>query len=147
QLAAFLAGHPEATELALALSVPPTLDALTRELERALDDAGELLDAASPELARARERARRTKAQLRALLGRLVARYGDALRESFYTEYDGRYALPVRTDAPYRVEGIVLGASGSGGTLYIEPREATEAGNHHRVALADVERETARVLG
>jgi DNA mismatch repair protein MutS2 len=54
--------------------------------------------------------------------------------------------LPVRADAPYRVEGIVLGSSASGGTLYVEPSEVTALGNKRKVAEADVEREVLRVL-
>jgi DNA mismatch repair protein MutS2 len=52
----------------------------------------------------------------------------------------------VRSDAHLRVEGIVLGSSASGGTLFVEPREATEHGNRLKLRIADVEREEERVL-
>jgi DNA mismatch repair protein MutS2 len=129
------------------LEVDPTLDDLRRRLEKSLDANGILTDAASEELSRARRRARGLRTDLRALFGKLTSRYADVLRDAFITEHEGRYALPVRADAPYRIDGIVLGASGSGGTLYIEPREATELANDCRMAEVDVERETARVLG
>ena len=74
-------------------------------------------------------------------------RYADVLRDRFYTEREGRYVLPVRADAPFRVDGIVFGSSSSGGTLYVEPREVTEISNRRHVAEAEVDREIARVLG
>jgi DNA mismatch repair protein MutS2 len=64
----------------------------------------------------------------------------------YYTERDGRYVLPVRSDAHLRVDGIVLGSSASGGTLFVEPSEATAQGNRLKLRLADVEREEQRVL-
>ncbi len=54
--------------------------------------------------------------------------------------------LPVRSDAHLRVDGIVLGSSASGSTLFVEPRELTEVGNRLRLAEAEAAREEARVL-
>ena len=54
--------------------------------------------------------------------------------------------LPIRSDAHLRVDGIVLGSSASGSTLFVEPRELTEVGNRLRVAEAEAAREEARVL-
>src|SRR5690606_1875992 len=79
-------------------------------------------------------------------LGELVRRYADVLQGSYSTEREGRFVLPVRADAHYRVEGIVLGSSGSGSTLFVEPREVTEIVNRLRLREAEVEREVARVL-
>src|SRR5690606_20228743 len=66
--------------------------------------------------------------------------------DGFIAERDGRYVLPVRADAPYRVHGIVLGSSASGATLYIEPQEISELGNRLKVAEADAEHQEALVL-
>src|SRR5690606_41818209 len=79
-------------------------------------------------------------------LGELVRRYADVLQGSYSTEREGRFVLPVRADAHYRVEGIVLGSSGSGNTLFVEPREITEIVNRLRLREAEVEREVTRVL-
>jgi dsDNA-specific endonuclease/ATPase MutS2 len=38
------------------------------------------------------------------------------------------YVLPVRARRAPQVEGIVLGSSASGGTLFVEPREARRKG-------------------
>src|SRR5690606_11857089 len=48
--------------------------------------------------------------------------------------------------APYRVDGVVLGTSGSGSTLYVEPQELGKLGNRLRLAEGEVERQLAIVL-
>jgi DNA mismatch repair protein MutS2 len=150
-LRAFSGAHAESRPaLAAALATDRALDGLLGEIDQAVDEAGDVMDRASPELARARKKARDARRELLARLGELLNRYttmGDVLRDRYYTERDGRYVLPVRSDAPFRVDGIVLGSSASGGTLYVEPREVTEIGNRMRMAEAEVEREAARVLG
>ncbi|HEX7671694.1 MAG TPA: Smr/MutS family protein [Polyangiaceae bacterium] len=147
-LRAFAGAHAESRPLlARTIFTAPALDRLLAEIDQAVDEAGDVLDRASPELAKARKKARDARRELLARLGELLNRYGDVLRDRYYTERDGRYVLPVRSDAPFRVDGIVLGSSASGGTLYVEPREVTEIGNRMRMAEAEVERESARVLG
>ena len=120
------------------------------ELEKALDAAlepdGSVSDAASPALREARVRAREAREVLKERLEGCLRTHADLLQGRYYTERDGRYVLPIRSDAHLRVEGIVLGASASGGTLFVEPREATEQGNRLKLRLADVEREELRVL-
>jgi DNA mismatch repair protein MutS2 len=133
--------------LARALATDRGLDRLADEIAHTVDDDGHVMDRASPELARARKKVEGARRELVGRLSELLNRYGDVLRDRYYAERDGRYVLPVRSDAPFRVDGIVLGSSASGGTLYVEPREITELGNKRQMAEAEVEREVARVLG
>jgi DNA mismatch repair protein MutS2 len=122
------------------------LDALERSLVAALEPDGTVSDAASPALREARVRVRDAREALKERLEGCLKTHADVLQGRYYTERDGRYVLPVRSDAHLRVEGIVLGSSASGGTLFVEPREATEHGNRLKLRLADVEREEERVL-
>ncbi|MFO7180728.1 MAG: Smr/MutS family protein [Pseudomonadota bacterium] len=135
--------HPE---LAAVLDTERVLGRVLARLTEAVDVDGSVHDAASPELARARARSREVQADLKRRLGELVRRYADVLQGSYSTEREGRFVLPVRADAHYRVEGIVLGSSGSGNTLFVEPREITEIVNRLRLREAEVEREVTRVL-
>lgn len=137
------ARHPA---LAAEIGSDPELGALATELEHALDDSGAIADRASAELGQARQRVASLRRELSARIDRLVSRYSEVLRDTYYAERDGRYVLPVRADAHRRVPGIVLGSSASGGTLYVEPQEITELGNRLGVAEAEAEREEARVL-
>jgi len=122
------------------------LDQLAAALDAALEPDGTVSDGASPELREARARAREAREALKERLEGCLRTHADVLSGRYYTERDGRYVLPVRSDAHLRVEGIVLGASASGGTLFVEPSEATAQGNRLKLRLAEVEREELRVL-
>jgi DNA mismatch repair protein MutS2 len=132
--------------LSATLDSAATLDELDRSLGRALDEKGRIVDDASPELSAARTNERRARRSLTDKLAAMMTSHADVLREGSWVERDGRYGLPVRSDAHRRVEGIVLGSSGSGATLFIEPPEVTSIVNRLKMAEADVERAEERVL-
>jgi DNA mismatch repair protein MutS2 len=125
---------------------PPELSGLTEDLEHALEPDGSVADRASPELARARKRTRELREELKRKLGQLIERHADVVQSDYYTEREGRYVLPVRSDAHLRVPGIVLGSSSSGATLFVEPEELTGLGNQLRIQEAEALREAAKVL-
>ncbi|MFO0557484.1 MAG: Smr/MutS family protein [Polyangiales bacterium] len=135
--------HPA---LATALGTDPALDKLLATLDFAIDADGGLADRASVDLAQARRRAGDMRQRVIARLDELIHKYREVLQDGYYTVRDGRYVLPVRSDSHIRVPGIVLGSSASGHTLFIEPGAVMSLGNQLKVALADVEREEARVL-
>ncbi len=133
--------------LATAIDSAPALDELRARLEHAVEADGRVADRAAPALAEARRRVADARRELKHRLGQLIARYAEVLQGAYHAERDGRYVLPVRSDAHLRVPGIVLGSSASGGTLYVEPQEINAIGNRLSIAEAEVEREEARVLG
>lgn len=128
------------------ISSDPALDKLLDVLDFAIDSDGGLADRASADLGHARRKAAEMRQRVVSRLDELIARYAEVLQDRYYTLRDGRYVLPVRSDAHIRVPGIVLGSSASGATLFIEPRAVMSLGNQLKVAMADVEREEARVL-
>lgn len=132
--------------LSRVLSISQELPQLSRRLALIVDEDGSILDAASPGLAAARAGVRTLRTQMKKRLDEVIGRYREALQDGYYAERDGRYVLPVRSDAPFRVEGIVLDTSQSGSTLYVEPKELGQLGNKIRLAEAEVEREEALVL-
>lgn len=147
ELARFLAHHASAAPaLADHLATEPSLRAVREELERCLEDGGVVSDRASPELDRARRSLTHLRQQIRARLAELIHRYREALQDGFIAERDGRYVLPVRADAPFRVHGMVLGSSASGATLYVEPQEIAALGNRLKLAEAEAEHQEAIVL-
>lgn len=135
-----------APDLSAALSTDPALDRLRERLEGCIDAGGAVADRASPELSRARSKVRDAQAELKRRLAQLLDRFQDLLQGQYYTEREGRFVLPVRSDAHLRVDGIVHGSSASGSTLFVEPRELTEVGNRLRLAEAEAAREEDRVL-
>jgi DNA mismatch repair protein MutS2 len=147
RLAQYLERHAsQAPRLSTWLATAPELGRLEQSLARCIGADGSILDQAAPELASARRRAHATRDELRQRLGEMLVRLAPALSGQYLAERDGRFVLPVRSDAPFRVEGLVLGSSASGGTLYVEPRETHELGNRVQVAEARVRAEEARVL-
>ncbi|MEI9942321.1 MAG: Smr/MutS family protein [Pseudomonadota bacterium] len=135
-----------APDLAAAIDSDRDLDRLRERLGICIDEGGSVADRASPELARARSKVRDAQGELKRRLGQLLGRFADLLQGQYYTEREGRFVLPLRSDAHLRVDGIVHGSSASGSTLFVEPRELTEVGNRLRLAEAEAAREEARVL-
>lgn len=147
RLRAHLGRHgEEAPALAAWLATSPALAPLLERIQHAVAPDGSLHDGASAALKRAREQSRALRADLRQRVNGLVARFGEAMQGQYVVERDGRYVLPVRADAPFRVDGLVLGSSASGGTLYVEPALTHELGNDVQRAEAAVRAEEARVL-
>jgi DNA mismatch repair protein MutS2 len=135
----------------------PLLHALARELHplpavrstlaRSFDPTGELLDTASPRLGGLRAAVRVAYDRLRRRLDALVgSELGGALQEPIVTLRNGRYVVPVKSEARSRVKGIVHDASGSGQTLFVEPLVAVELGNAWREAQAAERDEVDRIL-
>lgn len=147
RLARFGSAHAEGAPLIdRLLDVDPDLGSLVRAIDATIDETGLVLDEASSGLAQARREVRKVRDEIKSKMGQLLLRYREALQDGYFAERDGRYVLPVRTDAPFRVDGVVLGSSGSGSTLYVEPHELGALGNRLRLADGEVERQIAIVL-
>lgn len=121
---------------------------VARELLRCIDPHGALVDEASPELGKLRQRVRRLREDIQSRLDRILKspRYEGILQDQFVTIRDERYVVPVRAGERGDFPGIVHGHSRSGETLFIEPRELVEANNQFRIAQVDVAAEERRVF-
>jgi DNA mismatch repair protein MutS2 len=118
------------------------------EITRAIGEDGEVLDDASPLLARVRR-------EIRSLRGRLVRRLEDFMAslpsehrvsDASVTVREGRYVIPVRREGRGSVGGLVHGESATGGTLFVEPPLALEHMNRLRELEGEEEREVRRIL-
>lgn len=123
------------------------LAALERRLLDSLEADGEVLDSASPELARLRK-AKHSCAQR---IGDRIQSYvsgknRDLLSDPIVTQRDGRYVVPVKAEHKSRLKGIVHDTSASGQTVYVEPEEIVQLGNALREAEAAERAEVARIL-
>jgi len=130
------------------LRVDPPPKELETRLAQSISPSGEVLDSASKDLARARQRVREARKQvmdkLSAILGSLdqVERAPDAA----VTVRGGRYVIPIRSTARARVGGIVHDESATRNTVFVEPPEIIELGNELRAAESAELREVLRVL-
>ncbi len=137
--------YPGLSDVIVAVEEFPGLEA---DIGRTVGGRGEILDTASPELARIRSSLRTAHNRLLDRLNGLLTsqKYGNAIREPIITMRDGRYVIPVRADARGAVGGIVHDSSSSGVTVFIEPLETVELNNAWRQIQRDEEHEIERIL-
>lgn len=129
------------------LRTPVPEPSIERRLDLSVDDDGELLDSASPELMRARREVHAARERLVKKLESVLRHFeGAGASGASVTVRNGRYVIPVRRDSRGRAEGIVHDESASAGTLFVEPTAAIELGNAFRAAVADADREALRVM-
>ncbi len=122
--------------------------ALADEIERCLDERGQVLDRASAELMSIRAEVRAVHERLMERLERILnaprnARY---LQEKYITQRDGRYVLPVKAECKGYFPGIVHDRSASGATLFVEPLATVELNNRWRELQVAEEHEVERIL-
>lgn len=119
----------------------PTLDDLADELAAAFDADGTLSDRASPRLKELRGEYQLSRQRLLARLEDFMTKYESIIQDRFITDREGRYVVPVRSDAHERFPGLVHATSASGATLFVEPRAVIPMGNRLKVLEAEVQRE------
>jgi DNA mismatch repair protein MutS2 len=125
----------------------PTLDALEEEISACIEPGGTIADHASPELRRLRSEVANLRSRIVARLEQMLLEHESVIQDRFLTLREGRYVIPVRTDAHERLPGIVHGTSASGATAFIEPRAIVDSQNRLTLAVSEMEREEQRILG
>jgi DNA mismatch repair protein MutS2 len=115
------------------------------QVRQKIDESGEVVDDASPELKAIRDRLRKQRTRLRGTLesylrGKDTAKY---LQDQVVTERNGRYVIVVKAEHRTSIPGIVHGASTSGASLFLEPLSTVEI-NNDIVALEEQEAEEIR---
>ena len=122
---------------------------LFQEIERAIAPAGEIYDAASPELKAVRREMKRVREVIQERLEALLRRteLKDVLQDEVITQRNGRSVILIRADGKGRLKGIVHDASQSRASLYVEPLEVVELNNELNVLVREEKEEEEKVLG
>jgi len=130
------------------LRVDPPPRELETTLARSIAPDGSVLDSASKDLARARQRVREARKHVMDKLGAILGSLDQTERapDAAVTVRGGRYVIPIRSTARARVGGIVHDESATRGTVFVEPPEIIELGNELRAAESAELREVLRVL-
>lgn len=117
-------------------------------IERAIDEDGQVRDDASSALKKIRRELKGSQGELVKLLERAMAKLEPHQRvaDMSVTVRNGRFVIPVRREAQGVVGGIVHDASSTGGTLFVEPPAAVEAGNRIRELQIEEVEEIDRIL-
>ena len=121
---------------------------LVDEIVGSISPSGEVLDSASPRLAELRSRIREAQEHLVERLEAITKspRGRRALQDSYVTEREGRYVLPLKADSRREIWGIVHDVSNTGATLFVEPWSTVELGNELRELKIEESREVERIL-
>ena len=121
---------------------------LEGDIGNCLAPTGEVLDSASPRLARVRQRLKQARQQL---LNRMEAiikspKGQKIIQEPIVTEREGRYVIPVKIEFRKEIKGIVHDVSNTGATVFVEPWVTIEMGNEVRELATEERREIDRIL-
>jgi DNA mismatch repair protein MutS2 len=124
------------------------LKGLQEKIESCIGDRGEVVDSASPKLAKIRKELRTCHCRIQDKLNSIISNVsmGEVVQEPIVTTRDGRYCIPVKAEHKSALGGIVHDKSTSGATLFVEPASVVELGNRHRELQADERDEVERIL-
>ena len=120
------------------------VESLHKAITRALEPSGEVKDDASPELSKIRRRIRGLREKLATKLESILRSL--ATPESFVTLREGRYVVAIPSSNRRALPGTVLGHSGSGASLFVEPRDAADANSELAELGVDEAEELDRIL-
>jgi DNA mismatch repair protein MutS2 len=137
--------YPYLREIAARMSV---CAAVSQAIRESIDERGEVVDSASPQLAIVRQELKRTHRELMGRLESLInsAQYRPMLQEPIITMREGRYVVPVKAEYRNQFKGIVHDESASGATLFMEPLAVLDLANEWRHLQREEQKEIERVL-
>lgn len=136
--------YPHLAEIAELIEECP---GIVQAIGNTLDERGDVLDSASPKLARLRQEQRVVYGRIQDKLQRILSSESNRyLQEPIVTQRNGRYVVPLRADARGRIKGIVHDHSGSGATLWLEPIATVELNNEFRELHLKEQEEINRIL-
>ncbi len=136
---------PEISQLAFQL-YPDTV--LQFNLNRGVDEEGNIRDDASKELLKIRIGLNRTRGTLRKKIMTIARSYSDMeySEDDIFTQRDGRLVLPVKAEYKRQLSGLIHGASATGQTVFIEPSEAVDLNNEVISLQFEEQREIEKIL-
>lgn len=122
---------------------------LIRIINETVNKFGEVKDTASDKLYELRRQLRAASGTMsktmRRVLDRAIAE-GLVDRDTTPSVRDGRMVIPIEAGKKRSLSGIVHDVSATGKTVFIEPLEVVEAGNHIRELEMEVHREEIEIL-
>jgi DNA mismatch repair protein MutS2 len=118
------------------------------EINRCLDESGNVRDDASPELSRIRRETRIAHDRIQDKLENIIGspRHTTYLQEALITQREGRYVIPLKAEFKGRIRGVVHDVSTSGATVFIEPLSVVELNNAWRELQLAERQEVNRIL-
>lgn len=121
---------------------------LLKEIDRILDDRGEVRPDASPELLKISKSIRSKERELDGVFGQVLKRYGSEgmLADTNESLRNGRRVLTVSAEHKRKIDGIIHDESATGKTVYVEPAEVMQINNAIFNLYTERKQEVYRVL-
>ena len=122
---------------------------IVKEIDKCIDDQGQVRDSASSELSAIRKRLGDVERSARSALQRILKKsISDdfSTAESQVTLRDGRLVIPIKAEFKRNIAGLIHDESATGQTVYLEPSEALELNNEVRELKNRERREVIRIL-
>ncbi len=138
--------YPELNQLGLPVSLS---NRVPSSLLSKIDEAANVKDHASPELARLRKQLREEQHRVRRITDQLfreAASLGWVPEGVSATIRDGRAVIPVLAEHKRKLRGFIMDESATGQTVYIEPAEVLEVNNEIRDLQHAERREVVKIL-
>ncbi|PLV56314.1 endonuclease MutS2 [Thermotoga sp. SG1] len=123
-----------------------SFEEFVKEVNRCIEQDGEVSDRASPRLKEIRNEKRSLSSEIRRRADEFVKNHSQILQEQMYVYRDGRYLFPVKVSMKRSVKGIVHHLSSSGATVFMEPEEFVELNNRMRLLEEEERLEISRIL-
>ena len=133
---------------AMAIRLPVIKD-LEQSILRSIGPDGEILDTASPELARIRREQGGLRDNIKSRLNEVMRSKDNQhlIQDQLITRRGGRYVIPVRTSLRRDLPGLVHDYSASGATAYVEPMALVEDNNRVNYLKRKEKQEIELILG
>ena len=135
--------HPLLHRLAARLS---EMGELSKQLQRALDERGEVRDDASPTLRTLRTKQRSIEERLEKKLRAVIEQYSEWVSEPVVTRRGGRLVIPIKSGATGAMSFVVHDHSATGQTLYAEPTSLIPENNAIAELEGEIREERIRIL-
>jgi DNA mismatch repair protein MutS2 len=118
------------------------------QIQKVLDENGEVNENASAKLSEIRKEIRVRSEELVKSVNRIVKSLKDQeiTREDYITLRDGRIVIPVKAEHKRHIRGFIHSESSTGQTVYIEPEETLELNNEIVSLSFSEKREIERLL-
>jgi DNA mismatch repair protein MutS2 len=124
------------------------IPSLKEEIEKAIDEEGNIKSNASSKLAGIKRRIVKLEESIRGYLeSHISGEWMGFVQENYITIRNGRYVIPVKSSQKRYVKSIVHDVSQSGNTFFVEPYEVVEMNNALQEARREEEYEIQRILG
>jgi DNA mismatch repair protein MutS2 len=118
------------------------------QIEKIINEQGEIKENASNELSRIRKDINSRRSELVKSINRIIKtlKADDIVREDYLTLRDGRMVIPIKSEHKRHIRGFIHSESSTGQTVYIEPEETLDL-NNDIISLSFAERrEIERIL-